>query len=219
MHVNKVERLGFGNFPTPFERLPRLEESLGGPKLFIKRDDMTGVALGGNKIRQLDYIMMDAKRQHADAVITTCGIQSNWSRMTAALATKMGMKVVLVLRTAQFGSKPKVYDGNILLDHIMGAEIRVIKMKISENPSEFLEAEARKLRKKGLRPFVMGIEAYVSHLAVVSYVDAMREVYEQSRMAGIELDTVVVASASGGTQAGLILGAKIPRHEGEGHRS
>jgi len=86
----------------------RLEERLGGPKIFIKRDDMTGVALGGNKIRQLDYILVEARKQNADAVITTCGIQSNWSRQTVALATKMGMKAVLVLRTAQFKSKQKV---------------------------------------------------------------------------------------------------------------
>ncbi len=187
----------------------RLEDRLGGPKIFIKRDDMTGVALGGNKIRQLDYILTEARKQKADAIITTCGIQSNWSRQTVALATKMGMKAVLVLRTAQFKSKPKVYDGNILLDYIMGADIKVVKMKINQNPAQFLEAEAQKLRKKGLKPFVMGLEASVSPLATVAYVDAMREILEQSQWSGVDVDTVVVAAGAGPTQAGLILGAKM----------
>ncbi len=204
-----MERLGFGNFPTPFERLDRLEERLGGPNLYIKREDMTGIALGGNKIRQLDYILAEAKRQHAEAVITTCGIQSNWSRQTVALATKLGMKAVLVLRTAQFKSKPKVLDGNILLDHIMGADIKVVKMKISQDPADFLEAEADKLRKKGIKPFVMGLGASVSPLATVAYVDAAREILEQSQWSGIELDKIFVAAGAGPTQAGLILGAKM----------
>jgi D-cysteine desulfhydrase/L-cysteate sulfo-lyase len=170
---------------------------------------MTGVALGGNKIRQLDYILVEAKKQNADAVITTCGIQSNWSRQTVALATKMGMKAVLVLRTAQFKNKPKVYDGNILLDYILGADIKVVKMRINQNPAEFLEAEAEKLRKKGLKPFVMGLEASVSPLATVAYVDAMREILEQSQWSGIDLEKIVVAAGAGPTQAGLILGAKM----------
>src|SRR5271167_3413358 len=104
--------------------MPRLESKMNGPGLFVKRDDLTGVALGGNKIRQLDYILVDAKRRHCDFVITTCGIQSNWSRQTVAFAAKMGMKALLVLRTAQFKRRPSVLDGNILLDHIMGAEIK-----------------------------------------------------------------------------------------------
>ncbi len=209
MQVNKLDRLGFGNFPTPFEKLHRLGEKLSVPNLYIKREDMTGVALGGNKIRQLDYILAEAKKQQANAVITTCGIQSNWSRQTVALATKMGMKAVLVLRTAQFKSKPKVFDGNILLDYIMGADINVVKMRIDQDPAQFLEAEADKLRKKGLKPFVMGLGASVSPLATVAYVDAMREILEQSQWSGIELDKIIVAAGAGPTQAGLILGAKI----------
>jgi D-cysteine desulfhydrase family pyridoxal phosphate-dependent enzyme len=209
MRIRQLERLGMGVFPTPFEPMPRLQEELGGPRLFVKRDDLTGVALGGNKIRQLDYILVEAKKKNADYVITTCGVQSNWSRQTAALASKMGMKALLVLRTAQFKTKPKVYDGNILLDHIMGAEIKVIDMRINEDPTPILEEEAEKLRRKGHRPFVMGLAASVSPLATAAYVYGFIEVTQQATAMGVKLDAVFVATSAGPTQAGLILGAKI----------
>jgi L-cysteate sulfo-lyase len=209
LKVRQLERIGMGVFPTPFEPMPRLQAELGGPNLFVKRDDLTGVALGGNKVRQLDYILVEAKRKKADYVITTCGVQSNWSRQTAALATKMGMKALLVLRTAQFKTKPKVYDGNILLDHIIGADIKVIDMRINQDPTPILEKEAEKLRKKGHNPLVLGPAASVSPLATAAYVYGFIEMAEQATAAGVEPDAVFVAAGAGPTQAGLILGAKI----------
>ncbi len=209
MKLIQLERLGMGVFPTPFEPMPRLQAELGGPNLFVKRDDLTGIALGGNKIRQLNYILVEAKKRNADYVITTCGVQSNWSRQTAALATKMGMKALLVLRTAQFKTKPKVYDGNILLDYIMGAEVKVIDMKISEDPTPILEQEAEKLRKKGHNPYVLGLAAATSPLAATAYAYGFLEMAEQAKVVGVDLDAVFVASSAGPTQAGLALGAKI----------
>lgn len=211
MKLKQLDRLGMGVFPTPFEPMPRLQAELGGPKLFVKRDDLTGIALGGNKIRQLNYILVEARKKKADYVITTCGVQSNWSRQTAALAAKMGMKALLVLRTAQFKTKPKIYDGNILLDHILGADVKVIDMKISEDPTPILEQEAEKLRKKGHKPFVLGLAASTSPLATAAYAYAFLEMAEQARATGANLDAVFVASSAGPTQAGLILGAKIMR--------
>jgi D-cysteine desulfhydrase family pyridoxal phosphate-dependent enzyme len=209
LKIKQLERVGMGVFPTPFETMPRLQAELGGPNLYVKRDDLTGVALGGNKVRQLDYILVEAKKKKADYVITTCGVQSNWSRQTAALATKMGMKALLVLRTAQFKAKPRVYDGNILLDHIMGAEVRVIKMKISEDPTPILEEEAEKLRRKGHNPIVLGPSASSSPLATAAYADGFIETAQQASAAGVTLDAIFVATAAGPTQAGLILGAKM----------
>jgi D-cysteine desulfhydrase family pyridoxal phosphate-dependent enzyme len=207
--MKQLERVGIGVFPTPFETMPNLQAKLGGPRLFVKRDDLTGVALGGNKVRQLDFILVEAKKRKANYIITTCGVQSNWSRQMVAMATKMGMKARLVLRTAQFKTKPKVYDGNILLDHIMGAEIRVIKMKISEDPTPILEEEAEKLRKKGHTPLVLGPAASVSPLATASYADGFMEMARQATAAGVTIDAIFVATAAGPTQAGLILGAKM----------
>jgi D-cysteine desulfhydrase family pyridoxal phosphate-dependent enzyme len=189
--------------------MPRLGQALKGPRLFVKREDLTGVALGGNKIRQLDYILAEAKKTKADYVITTCGIQSNWSRQAAGMAVMMGMKALLVLRTAQFKNPPKVYDGNILLDHIMGAQIKTVRLKISEDPKEILESEAEKLRRKGHTPVVLGLEASVSPLATVGYVDAAEELASQYRSLGTELDAIVVATGAGPTQAGLALGTKL----------
>ncbi len=209
MQIRQLERVGIGVFPTPFEPMPRLQAELGGPKLFVKRDDMTGVALGGNKVRQLDYILVEARKKRADYVITTCGVQSNWSRQTVALATKMGMKAMLVLRTAQFKSKPSVYDGNILLDHIMGAKVRVIKMRINEDPTPILEEEADKLRRKGHRPLVLGPATSVSPLATAAYAYGFIEMAGQAKAMGVALDAVFVAAGAGPTQAGLILGAKV----------
>ena len=209
MQTSRLARVGFGVFPTPLERMPRLESALNGPRLFIKREDLTGVALGGNKIRQLDYILAEAKERKVDYVITTCGIQSNWSRQTVAMAVKMGMKALLVLRTAQFKSPPKIYDGKILLYHIMGAAIKTVLMNINEDPKERLESEAEKLRRRGHNPLVLGLDASISPLATVAYVDAVRDIANQSKLMGIEIHAIVVATGAGPTHAGLALGTKM----------
>ena len=189
--------------------MSRLESKLSGPKLYVKRDDLTGVALGGNKIRQLDYILVEAKKRHCDYVITTCGIQSNWSRQTVAFGSKMGMKALLVLRTAQFKNRPRVLDGNLLLDHIMGAEIKILRMKINEDPAETLQAEARRLREDGHNPIVLGLAEGISPLATVAYVDAASELTEQADAINVKLNAIVLATGVGATQAGLVLGTKI----------
>jgi len=208
--LSNLPRLGIGNFPTPFEELTRFEKIFeNGPHIFVKRDDLTGLAMGGNKVRQLDYVLVKAKEVGADTIITTCGIQSNWSRQTVATAVKLGMKAVLVLRTAQFDEAPDVYDGNILLDYIMGAEIHTIKMKISGDPREFLEVQAEKLRREGRKPLIIDLGDATSAQAVAAYADCMQETADQAKSKGVELDAVFVASSAGATQAGLTLGAKM----------
>ena len=117
---------------------------------------MTGLALGGNKTRQLDYLLVDAVKKKADVLITTTGLQSNWARQTTAAAAKLGMKAVLVLRTAQFKGRPKELDGNLLLDHLLGADISVVRMRIDEDPKEILESVAeRGLAAEGHTPYVL----------------------------------------------------------------
>lgn len=189
--------------------MPALTKDLGGPRLFVKREDMTGLAMGGNKTRQLDYILADARRKGANAVITTCGIQSNWSRQTVAAAVKLKMKPSLVLRTAQFKGRPKTLEGNTLLDHIMGADIRIVKMGIDEDPQVYLEEEAEKLRKKGYRPYILGVKESNSPLATAAYAECMTEIETQTKQMKLNLDALVVACGGGPTQAGLALGARI----------
>jgi L-cysteate sulfo-lyase len=200
-------RVGLGNFPTPVQRLEKLERELGGPRLYIKRDDMTDLAMGGNKVRQLDYILVDAVKEKADVLVTTCGVQSNWSRQMVGAAIKLGMDAVLVLRTLQFKHKPDAYDGNILLDYIMGAKIRVIQMGTGEDPAPYLAQEAEKLRKKGRRPHVLGLDALMSPRGALGYVEAMRELSAQLRRAKVKLDAIVVPGG-GPTHAGVLVGAR-----------
>ncbi len=209
MEIQKLERVGIGNFPTPFEFMPRLTEELGGAKLYVKREDMSGLALGGNKTRSLDYLLVKAKQMKANAVITTCGIQSNWSRQTVAAAIKLGMKPSLVLRKAQFKRKPRVLDGNILLDHIMGADIRIVDMGIDEDPEEYLQEEAAKLRKKGYNPIVLGPKMSSSPIVAGAFAECAFELQKQIDRMGVNIDALIVANGSGSTYAGLALGMKI----------
>lgn len=204
-----LERVGIGTFPTPLETMPRLKEKLGDscPTLYVKRDDLTGLALGGNKVRKLDFLLAEARRARADVIVTTCGIQSNWARQTTAAAIKLGMRVVLLLRTAQFKRLPRVYDGNLLLDHIMGARISFAKMGIDEDPARILERIAGNLRKSGHNPYVIHPRDVESPVATVAYVEAMKELVQQAK--GTSIDWLILATAGGGTQAGLVLGAKI----------
>jgi 1-aminocyclopropane-1-carboxylate deaminase/D-cysteine desulfhydrase-like pyridoxal-dependent ACC family enzyme len=206
---SKLRRVGLGFYPTPFERMPRLEHEVGGPRLFVKRDDLTGLALGGNKTRQLDYLLVEAIRKKADVIITTTGLQSNWARQTTAAAAKLGMKTVLVLRTAQFSETPKEFDGNLLLDHVMGADISFIKMKIDEDPRDILESVAERLAAKGHRPHVLHLSHMESPMAAASYAEAMKELKGQLKSTDDLPDWIVVASGCGTTHAGLLAGAKM----------
>jgi L-cysteate sulfo-lyase len=209
VRATRLKTIGLGIYPTPFQRMPRLERLVGGPRLFVKRDDLTGLALGGNKTRQLDYLLVDALRKKADVLITTTGLQSNWARQTTAAAAKLGMKAVLVLRTAQFKGRPKELDGNLLLDHLMGADISVVDMRIDEDPKEILEAVAEKLAAEGHTPYVLHLAHMEAPLAAVSYAEAMREMREQTESTHDFPDWIVVASGAGTTHAGLLAGAKV----------
>jgi D-cysteine desulfhydrase family pyridoxal phosphate-dependent enzyme len=187
--------------------MSRLEAELKGPSLFVKRDDLTDLAMGGNKVRQLDYILVEAVKRKADTLITTCGVQSNWSRQMVGAAIKLGMETVLVLRTLQFKNKPEVYDGNILLDYIMGAKIKVIKMGVGQDPAPYLEREAEKLILKGRRPHVLGLDALMSPQGALGYVEAMRELSGQLKAAKVNIDAIIVPGG-GPTHAGVLVGTK-----------
>jgi D-cysteine desulfhydrase family pyridoxal phosphate-dependent enzyme len=168
---------------------------------------MTGLAMGGNKVRKLDYLLADAGRRKADTLITTSGLQSNWARQTTAAGVRLGMKVVLALRTAQFKQEPTSYDGNLLLDHLMGAEIRFLNMRIDEDPGSVLESIAEELRANGRNPYVLHLSAAESPLTTVAYVDALKEI--QTQKDDGDFDYIVVAAGGGSTQAGLALGTKL----------
>jgi L-cysteate sulfo-lyase len=192
----------FGHFPTPLEEMVNLSKNLDGPRLFIKRDDMTGLGFGGNKTRKLEYIMADAQHKNADTIITGAGFQSNWCTQTACAAKKLGMDIILIKQGPKDDYDPREYDGNHLLHYILDAE-----MKIVASPDDYAVQIADKLRKEGYNPYIIPYAGSFP-LGVVGYINAILEILVQSVQMGIKIDYIIHATGSGGTQAGLIMGAK-----------
>lgn len=209
--VARFERAPLAHLPTPFEELASLAAELGGPRLFVKRDDQTGLALGGNKARKLDFILADAKARGSDRVVTWAGVQSNWARMTAAGARRLGMEATLVLQRRE-GQATAPADGNLLLDRLLGAEVRLLE------PDDDREAAVQEIaaaaRAAGGNPYVVAVGgSRTGHsmelpLGAVAYANGFRELLGQARERGVAITHVVHASGSGSTQAGFVVGAE-----------
>lgn len=204
MQLSRIPRVRLAAVPTALEEMPRLSQVLGGPRLFIKRDDCTGLALGGNKARKLEFLIADALAQGADTVITTGGPQSNHARMTAAAAARYGLKPVLVLT----GQAPDSLAGNLLLDKLFGATV-----SFTDSDDEFVAAAAMEkvaadLRAQGKRPYIVPLGGS-SPLGTLGYIAAMRELVSQAEDLGIAFDRIYITSGSGGTHGGVVLGNKL----------
>lgn len=197
-------KLAFAHLPTPIERLPRLSSSLGGPTIYIKRDDCTGVGMGGNKCRKLDYLIADARAMNADTVVTCGGVQSNHVRQTAAYAARAGFRCSVVVEPVL--EEPDAHyleSGNMLLDGLFGAEIhRTDGGGDLESAAEDL---AERLRREGRRPYVIPLGGS-NPLGALGYVDCADEIAAQAAALNVKFNCVALASGSGGTQAGLIAG-------------
>lgn len=205
---DELPRLPLAHLPTPLDEMPNLTQRLKGPRLLIKRDDQTGLATGGNKTRKLEYLMADALAQGADTMVTMGAAQSNHARQTAAAAAKLGLRAVLLLR----GEEPPQRTGNLLLDSLLGAEVKWLG---DTHPGRFdLEPIMEELRERGLKPYLIPYGAS-NEIGVLGYIQAMKELLEQLEETGKKADHVVLASSSGGTQVGLMLGAKIYAYAGE----
>ncbi len=202
--LDRMPRVRLAFLPTPIQPLPRLSAYLGGPALFIKRDDQTGLATGGNKVRKLEFLLAQAVEAGADCVITAGSTQSNHARQTAAGAASLGLAAHLVLY-APGGVAPAEVSGNLLLDHLLGAEIHWTEERAPY--TETIAQVERALREAGHRPYVIPYGGSNAH-GLLGYVDAMREVAGQIEPRGW-FDAHVFASSSGGTQAGLLLGAHL----------
>jgi len=206
----KFERVPLAHLPTPLEEMKGLTAVLGGPTLYIKRDDQTGLAFGGNKARKLEFIFSDVLEKKADVVITGAGVQSNWARQTAAASRMFGIQPILVL--SKSASKPIAYDGNLLLDVILGADVRFIEPGESRN--EAMEKIAAEVKARGHRPYTVSVGgsrvggSMTEPLGAIAYANSMHEIHAQAQEQNIDIDYVVVATGSGGTQAGMMVGAK-----------
>ncbi|MEJ5241504.1 MAG: D-cysteine desulfhydrase family protein [Anaerolineales bacterium] len=195
-------RLSFAHLPTPIEALPRLSRALGGPQIFVKRDDQTGLAFGGNKTRKLEFLLAEAQALGADHLVTAGAVQSNHCRQTAAAAARFGLRCTLVL----FGDPPPKPEANLWLDHIFGANIRWTDRSRRD---AMLEQVFNELKERGEKPYLVPYGGS-SPTGAFGYVFAMQEFLEQ----GMEFDAIVFASSSGGTQAGLVLGARLFGYRG-----
>ena len=199
----RQQKISFAGFPTPLQKMPRLSKVLNGPRLFIKRDDMTDLAFGGNKARKLEFIFADAKSKGADVVISVGAVQSNCACMVAAAARRLGMKPVLVL----VGKEPDIPNANLLLDKLLSAEIHFLEA-YGSHVEEFMNQLADEYRAKGHTPYLVSAGASVPS-TVPGYVLATEELVNQFSQLGKKVDNIVCACGTGGTQAGLILGAKL----------
>ena len=199
----RPRRLDVAQLPTKIRPLDRISERWGGPRIWIKHDDDTGGLVTGNKIRKLQYAVADALDEGADTLITCGGIQSNHCRATAAIARRVGMDVVLCLR----GQAPELLEGNLLLDHVLGAEIRWWTPEQYREHDARMAAIAEELRAAGKRPYVVA-EGCSMAPGVWGYIEAAEEIATAQREHDVTFDVIVNAIGSGGTSAGLILGAK-----------
>jgi D-cysteine desulfhydrase family pyridoxal phosphate-dependent enzyme len=205
LRIDELGRVPIAHLPTPLEFCPRLSEALGGPQIWMKRDDCTGLALGGNKTRQLEFIFAEARQQGADTIVVGAASQSNWCRQTAAAASKFGMQAVLILK---HGVKGAAVQGNLLLDYLLGADVTIVPGEDLQKLPPLLCEKMDSLKRQGRKPYLMNPFGLPTlSLAAVSYVNAFLEIDDQLQQQGLEADYIYLAGANI-TPAGLALGAK-----------
>ncbi len=199
MKIDSLPRYRLATLPTPLDEAPRLSQQLG-IRVLIKRDDLTGFALGGNKVRKLEFLLADAIDKGADTLVTGGGPQSNHARTTAAAARLAGMNAVLVLS----GKRPDETNGNLLLDELLGAEIRFAG---DEEGNAAIQRVAAELAAQGRKPYAIPIGGS-NALGAISYLVAAGELLEQCAALGIQPDGIFITSGSCGTHAGVLAGIK-----------
>jgi len=207
MKIDHLPRIHLAEFPTPIHHLEALTKKYNGPDIFIKRDDLTSLGLGGNKTRKLEFLIGEALKQGKDTLVTTGGLQSNHCRLTAAAARKAGLNCHLVLN----GDPPEISNGNLLLDRVFGAAIHFCDRK--DRDDRLLQV-AEELEDAGKSPYIIPLGGSNS-IGSAGYVDGMLELTRQLDEMSITPDSIIFATSSGGTQAGLALGAKITGFNGE----
>lgn len=206
MHLARFPRIFLAHLPTPLERLDRLTKELGGPEIWIKRDDCTGLSTGGNKTRKLEFLMAEAEAMGADMVMTQGATQSNHARQTAAFAAKLGIRCHILLEDRTGSNDPNYnHNGNVLLDHLHGATTE--KRPGGGDMNAVMEEEADKLRADGKKVYTIP-GGGSNPTGALGYVNCAFELVNQANERGLVIDRLVHATGSAGTQAGLIAGLK-----------
>lgn len=206
MHIARFPRRFLAHLPTPLERLDRLSNELGGPEIWIKRDDCTGMSTGGNKTRKLEFLMAEAELEGADVVMTQGATQSNHARQTAAFAAKMGMDCHILLEDRTGSDDPNYnHNGNVLLDHLHGAKTEMRTGGVDMNVE--MEAVANRIRATGKKVYTIP-GGGSNPTGALGYVNCAFELVGQANDRDLAIDYIVHATGSAGTQAGLIVGLK-----------
>lgn len=204
MRLSRFPRVRFCHCPTPLEPMKNLTKLLAGPTLFIKRDDCTGLATGGNKTRKLEFLIADALQNSADTVVTHGAVQSNHVRQTAAAAAKTGLKCEILLER-RVGETDENYEtsGNVLIDRLCGANVHF--QAAGSDMEGACEQAAEEVRQIGKTPYVIP-GGGSNRVGALGYVNCALELVQQANDAGVRIDYVVHATGSSGTQAGLLTG-------------
>ena len=196
--IAKVPRLNIAIRPTPMTEAPNLARHLGGPRIFVKRDDLTGVAFGGNKLRNLEFRLARAMEEKPDTVIVGLDLQSNSARMTVGACNKLGLRAILVLE----GSRPAVVQGNLLIDYLLGAEVRFARDGADQRA--VMDRTAAEVRAAGGRPYILNDNPMFDVASALAYLDTTMEMLDQLHVIGVEADCFYMSSGGKG-QAGINL--------------
>jgi L-cysteate sulfo-lyase len=208
--VASFPRIPLAHLPTPLEPMDRLSDLLGGPRLWIKRDDCTGLSTGGNKARKLEFIMADALKEGADTIVTAGATQSNHARQTAAAAARLGLDCHLLLwNMNQSTDRAYTHNGNMLLNQLHDAKLYELSGADASSEIVYLNAEiddrTQQLRATGARPYAIPVGAS-NPIGALGYVNCALELVTQAKDRELTIDAIVLKSGSAGTQAGLVAG-------------
>jgi L-cysteate sulfo-lyase len=206
--IARVPRVKLALTPTPLQEAPNLTRALGGPRILIKRDDLTGVAFGGNKLRNLEFRLARTMTEHPDTVVVGLDLQSNSARQTIGACNKLGLKTILVLE----GRKPDVVQGNLLVDYLLGAEVVFAPTREAQRAA--LDEHARRVREAGGRPHILNDNPMFDVASALAYLETTLELLEQMAAMGAQPNALYMSS-SGKGQAGLVLGKRLTN---AGHR-
>ena len=201
--TNPPARIELALAPTPIMKLERLSRRLG-VELYMKRDDLTGLLESGNKIRKLEFLVGDALAQEADTLITVGTLQSNCCRAVSAVAARLGLRAVVAVK----GERPAAYDGNLLLNRMLGAEVRYLTDEEFKHYPIALEAIAEDVRRRGGKPYIIP-ESGSNEIGALGYLECAVELAEQIGHGAPRFDTIALTAFSGGSQAGLLMGRQL----------
>ncbi len=211
MLLSRFPRIRLAHLPTALEHMPRLSKHLGGPEIYVKRDDCTGLATGGNKTRKLEFVMAKALEQKADTIVTVGAVQSNHVRQTAAAACKLGLRCeVLLEHRVENPTEAYAQSGNVFLDKLYGANIR--EYPAGSDFDKAMLKVADEVKARGGRPYMVPGGAS-DRVGALGYVNCAMELLGQCNDRGLVIDHLVTATGSAGTQAGLIVGLKAMRSD------